>query len=357
MPETSFAVQWHLTTACGNSCKHCYMDRNRKSLSLEKVKAVVQDIKRTTDIWRCQTRISFSGGDPLIYSHFWDLLSYTRQEIPDCEMLILGNPEPLTEEVIERLIGLKVGRYQVSLDGMEETHDYFRYPGSFRETIRALERMKKIGLKSAVMSTVSMMNISEMPSLVGRIAGLTNIYDFSRFISIGRGTSMESEEIPPLVYRQFLVDMAEAYKRHKGKGTRFGRKEPLWKLLQYDEGEFKIPEDDRGLIWSGCTIGMSNLTILEDGEVLACRRIPYRIGKVPEQSIRDIFISSKKLNRLREYNMIDKCGECELRPYCRGCRATASAATGRFFAEDPQCWKGEEVKQSEKDKIPASTEG
>lgn len=346
MVETTFGVQWHLTTACGNSCKHCYIDRNRKSISLVEARKILDKIKEFTEIYSCHARIVFSGGDPILYPYFWELLSYTRQELPECDMIVLGNPEPLNRETIQRFLDLNLYYYQVSLDGMREMHDYFRYPGSFVKTVKALKRMKRLGLKSAVMSTVSMINLKEMPELVDLIAGQTDIYDFSRLVTVGRGASLNGDEvfIPPQAYRRFLLDMRDTYKRNDKKGTRFGSKEPLWTLLRYELGEFIPLEDDEGLIWEGCNIGISTMTILENGDVLACRRVPKVIGNIskPGIGIGDIFFDSTPLNEMRKHDKINECNNCKLFPYCRGCRAVARATNGDFFSPDPQCWKGGE---------------
>lgn len=85
--------------------------------------------------------------------------------------------------------------------------------------------------------------------------------------------------------------------------------------------------------------GYLGLSILENGTVLACRRLPIPIGKVPHQRIRDIFILSRKLNEMRRIERLEKCKDCELLLYCRGCRAVTYGITGDYFKPDPQCWK------------------
>jgi radical SAM protein with 4Fe4S-binding SPASM domain len=81
------------------------------------------------------------------------------------------------------------------------------------------------------------------------------------------------------------------------------------------------------------------MTILADGTVLACRRLQIKIGNVPDQLLREIFISSKNHRRMRACERMEKCGKCRLLPYCRGCMAVAYGAKGDFLAGDPQCWK------------------
>jgi radical SAM protein with 4Fe4S-binding SPASM domain len=40
-----------------------------------------------------------------------------------------------------------------------------------------------------------------------------------------------------------------------------------------------------------------------------------------------------------EVGNIEKCCDCELLMFCRGCRAVGVNATGNLQAADPMCWK------------------
>jgi len=271
---------------------------------------------------------------------FFELLKYTREQISDARIGILGNPELLTEEVIERLKNYNLYSYQVSLDGLEKTHDYLRYPGSFRITLEKIRLLNKYGIESVVMTTVSKVNLEELPSLVDVIVeNEVKFYGFKRFVPIGEGEKIkEMALISPSEFRKLLEEMYRKYEENKDFVARFGEGEPLWKLFQYEEGLF-VPPEDKNLVWGGCGIGVASLTVLEDGTALACRRLPIPVGKLPEQSIKDIFIFSEELNRMREYQKIEKCRNCVLFPYCRGCRAVAYAISGDYFKKDPQCWR------------------
>jgi radical SAM protein with 4Fe4S-binding SPASM domain len=94
----------------------------------------------------------------------------------------------------------------------------------------------------------------------------------------------------------------------------------------------------------GCAAGVSGLTILADGTLTPCRRLPIPLGKVGEDSLREIWATSKVLERLRNTDLYQgKCGKCPRWSACRGCRAIAYAtaqAQGKpdFLAPDPQCF-------------------
>jgi radical SAM/SPASM domain protein of ACGX system len=340
----TFTLQWHLTTACLNHCKHCYMERNAQMLSFEDCQKVIDDFKSLLERWDCNGRIHFTGGDPLLYPHFFKLLSYARSQIPEMIIGILGNPELLTEGVIENLKEEGVYSYQMSLDGLKNTHDYFRYSGSFEKTLEKIKLLKKYDMRTVIMNTVSKVNMREIPGLVDLVAEEIGVelFGFHRFVPVGSGKEIkEAALISPSEYRDFLSKLNEKYQEHKGAHTFFGGGEPLWVLFEWENGTFQEPPEigENNLLWSGCSIGCSELCILEDGTVLACRRVAIPIGKVPEQKIRDIFITSDALNKMREVERLEKCKDCELLPHCRGCRAMAYAIKGDYFASDPHCWK------------------
>jgi len=335
-------LQWHLTNACPNHCRHCYMEEKGHILSLEDSKRVIDDFKSLLKRWSCKGRIHFTGGDPLLYPSFFELLGYARAQIPDMIIGILGNPELLTEELVEKLKEQGVYSYQMSLDGLEKTHDYLRYSGSFQNTIKKIRLLQRYKMRTVIMNTVSKINFKEIPKLIDLVVEEIGVelFGFHRFVPIGQGKEIkEAASFSPLEYRDFLSVLDDKYQEHKGKDTFFGGGEPLWVLLEWEKGNCHKPSKKEDLIWSGCSIGCSEVCILEDGTVLACRRLGIPIGRVPDQKIRDIFILSETLNSLRCVEKLEKCCDCELLPYCRGCRAIAYATKGDYFASDPQCWK------------------
>ena len=54
----------------------------------------------------------------------------------------------------------------MSLDGLRETHDWFRKPGSFDCTLEKLKCLRKAGIETVIMTTVSDRNLKEIPELV-----------------------------------------------------------------------------------------------------------------------------------------------------------------------------------------------
>ena len=94
----------------------------------------------------------------------------------------------------------------------------------------------------------------------------------------------------------------------------------------------------------GCAAAVSGITLMADGTVTPCRRLPIPIGNVLTDSLREIWATSEVLQRLRNRDLYKgKCGGCERWSSCRGCRAIAYAhslclGAGDYLADDPQCF-------------------
>lgn len=213
-----------------------------------------------------------TGGDPILHPDFWKLLSLMKEH--DIPFTILGNPFHLDDAVCHRLKEYGCEKYQLSLDGMRQTHDWFRKPGSFGITLEKIGCINRAGIRSVIMTTVSGANISQVPDIIDAVveAG-ANVFAFARYCP----TSEEKDVgITPQRYREFLADCDKKFKAYEAAGcqTYFNKKDHLWTLYEYETGAFKIPDEvEEGMIYSGCNCGNCHLTILPTGDIYACRRV------------------------------------------------------------------------------------
>jgi radical SAM protein with 4Fe4S-binding SPASM domain len=79
------------------------------------------------------------------------------------------------------------------------------------------------------------------------------------------------------------------------------------------------------------------LRITPQGAVTPCPYIPESVGDLRTQSLRAIWEESAALQRLRTEMPGGKCGACDYRLSCGGCRARAYATCGDMMDEDPKC--------------------
>jgi len=143
-----FAFQWHITDECDQRCKHCYIfsedNSNSKPLKAMSWKQMQDVIDNCCDMCVMYNRLPYfyiTGGDPIMHTDFWRLLELLKEKhIP---FTIMGNPFHLNDEVCRRLKNYGCQKYQLSLDGMMKTHDWFRKPGSFDCTLEKITCIKR----------------------------------------------------------------------------------------------------------------------------------------------------------------------------------------------------------------------
>lgn len=339
-----FSFQWHITEACDQRCKHCYIFahdtlKNIDSMSFEGMKQTLGNIEDFCECFGRRPYLYITGGDPILHPDFWKLMDLLKaKEIP---FTIMGNPFHLTDEVCKRLAESGCKRYQLSIDGMRETHDWFRKPGSFDETLEKIPMIKRAGMRAIIMTTVSGKNIDEVPDIIDAVVkAKADVFAFGRYVPSGEEGD-RTNGITPEEYRDFLGTCYRKYKAYEEQDveTYFNLKDHLFTLYEYEQGIFKLPENrNPEMIYGGCNCGNCHITILPTGEVYACRRVKdSKIGSIYTDSLVDLWLN--QMEDYRSFEDFSKCAKCELKAFCRGCPAVAMGSNGSFYAADPQCWK------------------
>ena len=283
-----FSFQWHITDECDQRCKHCYIfsgDPCRKlnSMTWEQMQNTFYNCLDFCEVYDKLPYFYLTGGDPILHQDFWRILELLYDH--DIPFTIMGNPFHLNDQVCRELKALGCQKYQLSLDGLRETHDWFRKPGSELDT------------------------------------------------------SMTPQE-----YRALLAVCDKKFKEYESEScqTYFSKKDHLWTLYEYETGTFHLPSCAYdGMIYGGCNCGNCHITILPTGDIYACRRVAdSKVGNVFEDRLADICVTS--MEKYRNYDKFSKCSLCRLKQFCRGCPAVAKGYTGDFYGDDPQCWASEE---------------
>ena len=338
-----FGIQWHITDNCDQRCSHCYIFAENRtkpliSMDFERMKEVLQKVEDFTGKLGMRPNFAITGGDPILAPDFWKLMDLLREK--HYSFSLMGNPFHLTPEVLKRLKESGCVAYQLSIDGMEETHDKIRKPGSFQKTIETIPMIVRSGIQSIVMMTVSDMNYMELRDVMDTVENAgADAFGFARYVPTAEDKSVG---IPPLEYRKVLDVFAKKRMEsiRKGSFTRFVVKDHLLTLYYYEEGKFHPPEYTRcpgEAMTAGCHCGNGTLAIRSDGTVMACRRMESSdIGNLFEEDLMEMW--NRITTTYRRYDEFEICSKCKISPWCRGCPAIAAATTGSFLGRDPQCW-------------------
>jgi len=320
---TSFTLQWHITQSCNLHCKHCYDRSGRSELDFGKALEILGDLHDFCRSNNVKGRISFSGGNPLLYPHFDDL--YRAAAERGFDISILGNPSPRSR--IEKIVSIQTPEFfQVSLEGLQEHNDSIRGPGHFERTVSFLEVLREFDVYSMVMLTLTRDNIDQILPLGKFLQGITDAFNFNRLSMVGEGAALKLPN--PQYYAEFL----KAYLDAAQTNPVLGIKDNLINIIYHQQGI----DPFGGCTGFGCGAAFNFLSLLADGEVHACRKFPSLIGNINEQSLTSIYYSEKaQLYRAG----CSACTKCPIRPGCGGCLAVAySHGLDVLKEKDPYCF-------------------
>lgn len=252
-----FAFQWHITEACDQRCRHCYIyalgsHAKFQEMALEDMVTMIENCKTFCQKAGRLPYLYITGGDPILHPQFWALMKLLK--LSNIPFALMGNPFHLTADVCRRLKDYGCRKYQLSLDGLRETHDGIRQqPGSYDATMAAIPLLQGAGIDVAIMTTVSRWNYRDIPALVDEVVkNKADIFAFARYCP-----SQEDRDVccSPEEYRDMMEQCWEKFQKYRAQGceTTFNLKDHLWTLFLYEKGLFDpkaYPEDE--YVYEGC---------------------------------------------------------------------------------------------------------
>jgi radical SAM protein with 4Fe4S-binding SPASM domain len=341
-----FYFQWHITERCNLRCSHCYQEEytTQSEFSLAQLKKVADEIDLTLEKWNMNGRIALTGGEPFLREELLPLIEHLEKKPNIKKIGVLTNGTLIDEAIVNKLKSFpKFFTVQISLDGAsEETNDSIRGRGVYQKAIKSIRLLNKKGIKARLMFTVHKQNLQDVPALIDlAIREGVNAVTIERFVPVGTG----SEAKNLFLTREEIHELYEYVAQRSEKEYKNGTPLIIWKCRSLwaniaPEGAKYGDVPKQIALGSMCAIGINSLTILPDGTVLSCRRLPIPIGNIQKDTIYNIWHKSKLLWEIRDKNNLKgKCNGCKLLARCSGCRAIAYAVAGDYLAEDPQCWK------------------
>ncbi len=340
--EYDFVIQWHLTERCNLRCRHCYQESGAGAeLPFPEIREVIGEIARMFQVWRESYDIEFSpsfnvtGGEPFLRADFFAVL----EEIRDAGFTtyVLSNGTVVTPERAARLAALGVAGVQVSLEGPEAIHDSIRGLHSFAASVEGIKELLAAGVPVSVNSTLSRLNADHFLELVEVAAALrVPRLGFSRLVPSGRGLEMLGQMLDTGQVRQFYEKIFSL----KIDGLEIVTGDPMAAQMRAASETADLGDIPAG----GCAAGIAGLTILADGTLTPCRRLPIPLGRAGRDSLRELWAAAPVLEALRDRRRYGgKCGACRRWADCRGCRAIAyayslSRGEDDYLAPDPQCF-------------------
>jgi len=327
-------VAWNLTRRCNLECAHCYISAGpRESATAELDTAACLAVADQILAVNPAPLLILSGGEPLLRD---DLAEIARHASARGATVVVGtNGTLLTDQRIAALQEAGVRGVAVSVDSLRPRyHDNFRHgKGSLAETQTSLARLRARRLDFIIQTTVTKGNRAELARLVEWSAGQGAVsFNCYFLVSTGRGASLT--DLAPADYEAVLADLTRWQREYRGRMLLRAKCAPhfMRHVHQADPDSPILNYETR------CPCGTQYCRVTPDGKVTPCPYIPEVAGDLSAQTFSDIWRGSALFRRLRGGGPLGgKCGTCEYRKLCGGCRARALAVSGDLLAADPSC--------------------
>jgi AdoMet-dependent heme synthase len=396
-------VFWEVTKGCNLRCIHCRATATELSsptdLPTRTALGIIDQIAAAAN-----PILVLSGGEPLYRSDIFQLARYGTDK--GLRVALATNGTLVTKDVARMIVDAGVKRVSISLDGADEmTHDAFRgIPGAFEAAVRGLRNLKSLGMSVQINMTIARHNAHQLPDVLqlARNLGADALHTFL-LVPVGCGVDIASEQmVPPEEYERMLnwfydqslaggIELKATCAPHYFRVARQRRAadrqaaEQLARIVpapttSHAEAPAIGPTDmtmpgstgialtskgvgravghpgghpsDLNAMTKGCLAGTGVCFISHEGEVYPCGYLPVIAGDLRKQTFSDIWENSTVFHELRDTNKLKgKCGCCEFRNVCMGCRARAYAATGDFMDEEPFCVYQPRTKSLMRDKL------
>jgi radical SAM protein with 4Fe4S-binding SPASM domain len=334
----SLLFQWHVTDRCNLRCAHCYQETYAgDEPTFQDLLGILNQFTDLLDSWHCQSgrrvrgHVTVTGGEPFIRADFPDLLNVLSSHRERFSFAILTNGSLIDASVARLLHGLKPSFVQVSIEGSPATHDSLRGAGNFTRTVKALETLVRHGVRTFISFTAHRGNLREFHEVarLGRTLRVARVWA-DRLIPCGSGFTLADTLLTPDETRELFEIMYKA--RANAARKWFGRTEvAMHRALQFLVG---------GGAPYQCAAGDSLITVMPNGDVFPCRRMPIRVGNLFETQLSQLYYQSDLLRSLRDRTRVSQgCEECCYAGLCRGgLRCLSYSMSGDPFTADPGCW-------------------
>ena len=338
-------MSWNVTRECNMKCNHCYINATEKKLdnelTTEEGKAVMDQICQVS-----KPLLVLSGGEPLLRKDIFELIKYGTDK--GLKMGLGSNGYLIDDTVAKQLKDAGIATVSISLDSnIPAQHDDFRgVKGAFEKAVNACRALRKNDVLVQVNATLTHNNYNQIDDIMS-LAEEIGVENFHLFFLVPTGRGKKLTDISPKKYEDMISNTFAKVTKHK-LNVRPSCAPQFMRIAK------KMGLDMKQWI-RGCIAGFYYCRIYPNGDVTPCPYLPIKLGNVREESFKEIWFNSDVFNKLRDSNTLKgKCGACEHRSICGGCRARAyglssdfidycgdlhvpSEIRGDYLAEDPWC--------------------
>jgi heme b synthase len=334
-------VAWEITRNCNLNCVHCRAAATRGPYSGElDTTAALRLVDQIAEVGN--PIVILTGGEPLMRPDIFEVAAYGTAK--GLRMVMAPNGTLITASAAARMAESGIQRISISIDGADRaSHDRFRgVDGAFAGAMRGIANAKAAGIEFQINTTVSKANLAQIPAIQDLAIALGAVaHHIFLLVPTGRGKYLIDQEISAAEYEETLnwfYDQRNTTPLQL-KATCAPHYYRILRQRARQDGK-TVTFESHGLdaVTRGCLGGTGFCFISHIGVVQPCGFLHVPCGDVTQRSFAEIWQTSDVFLSLRDVDRLKgKCGRCEYRKVCGGCRARAYEATGDILAEEPLC--------------------
>ncbi len=337
-------IAWESTRACRFACLHCRAQAQRtpdpRQLTTAEALDLVDQIAEFS-----KPMFVVSGGDPLERNDIFEIVKHATEL--GIRVVMSPSGSSITPQIVEEMKAAGVKMISVSLDGSNAAvHDGFRQvQGAFNMSVQNMEYARKAHLPFQINTTVTKHNLEDLGSILHRAIEFgASAWDVFMLVPTGRGKV--AMEITPKQYEETLRFVYESSLKSPIPikmtcSPHYSRVVAQAKLQAKSSAEHAQNATQTGASHSGtrnCMAGNGFCFISHMGEVFGCGFLPIPAGNIRKTRLKQIYQESQLFLELRNPSLLKgKCGYCEFKRICGGCRARALSSSGDYLQEEPYC--------------------
>jgi len=300
---------WECTTRCNLNCLHCGSDCSNdgsiQDMPLKDFLSALDTIDKRSD----NLIVALTGGEPLL-----------RKDIELCGMEIrkrgmrwgmVTNGYLYDKERHISLLNAGLGALTISLDGLEDTHNWLRNTkNSFSKTDRAISLAASSSrLNFDVVTCVNKRNIHELPAIYDYLTGKgIKAWRLFTVAPIGRAVNTPDLFLTDPQFKEML-DFICLKRKVKSLDVKFS--------CEGYVGRYELKVRDSYFF---CRAGINIGSILSDGSISACPNIDrsFSQGNIYSDNFYEIWQTGFQPFRDRSWTRTGQCQECTDYPECQG---------------------------------------
>ena len=338
-------TSWRATGACNARCAYCNVDATGKhaerELTTKEALHLVDEVYNFGVKW-----FGLKGGEPLLRKDIFEIVTYAKSK--GLNVCLLTNGCFVDGDIYDNLVKNQVWT-SVSIDGPEEINDILRGKGSYQKALAAIKKLSKGKILNGLAAAITSVNYKHLDH-VCELADKyhANFVWFNHLVPSGRAKEDNKLTPTPEQYEWVLNHIWDLSQKYEGKFDihvhcpHYARVVKMRNPPNFDEWfERKFHGKCTYFAFGGY------ISVTENGNLIPCFYSdlhpiePMRLGNIRDNSLKLVWEDMKNspyYSSFRDRNVLKgKCGICEYREICGGCRNRSYALTGDIYESDPAC--------------------